>query len=197
MSTDSSLAADSPELALLPPAKFSAEQYVQMIEAGVLGSADRVELIDGVITPMAPAGPEHNASLIQFTRLFAPVLDRFDLLVQGTVRLGENQVFDPDVALLDRKPKGYRDKHPTASDIRLGIESSASSLRKDLEKKLPVYANGSIGECWIADLATNTLLVHRNPSCGSYTNVVKLQSGDEVCPLCCPDLAIAVSDLFS
>ena len=36
--------------------KFSVDEYMQMVEIGVLGKEDRVELVDGVILEMAPIG---------------------------------------------------------------------------------------------------------------------------------------------
>ena len=38
---------------------FSVDEYLKMIDVGILGRADHVELIDGDILQMAPIGPSH------------------------------------------------------------------------------------------------------------------------------------------
>jgi Uma2 family endonuclease len=197
MSTGSLPTTVAADFSLLPPARFSSRQYLQMVEAGIFGPADKVELIDGVITPMVPAGPEHNASVMQFPRLFAPVLGRFELLIQGTVVLGDGQVFDPDMALLTRRPGGYRKSHPTAADIQLVVESAASSLPRDRQKKLPAYAAAGIQEYWIMDLEQDRLLVHRQPTGSEYQQIQILGEEESVSPLACPELEIKVVDLFA
>ena len=40
--------------------RFTVDEYMRMAEVGVLDSDDRVELIDGVITEMAPTGRPHG-----------------------------------------------------------------------------------------------------------------------------------------
>jgi hypothetical protein len=60
-----------------------------MIDAGVLGPSDRVELIEGMIVEMSPAGIPHNHNRMKLIRLFAPLLDRFELAIQGTLTVAE------------------------------------------------------------------------------------------------------------
>src|SRR3990172_2184999 len=85
----------------LPLRRFSTADYLQMIEAGILGPKHRVELIGGMIVEMSPAGIPHNGFLINIVDLFAPLLGRFKFAVQATLTVSESQVFDPDFMLLD------------------------------------------------------------------------------------------------
>jgi len=39
--------------------RLSYEDVMRMVDAGVLGTADRVELIDGVLHDMSPLSPTH------------------------------------------------------------------------------------------------------------------------------------------
>ncbi len=45
---------------VVPLHRFSTADYLGMIEKGVLGRNDHVELIGGVIVEMSPAGIPHN-----------------------------------------------------------------------------------------------------------------------------------------
>jgi Uma2 family endonuclease len=48
---------------------FTADEYFQMIEAGILAAGDRVELIEGEILEMPPRAPDHNATTAILNRL--------------------------------------------------------------------------------------------------------------------------------
>ena len=182
---------------VLPVSPLSNEKYLRMIDGGILGPEDKVELIGGAITNMAPAGPEHGGSIIHFPRLFAPVLDRFEIGVQVTLVLAEGHVYDPDFMLLRRKSEGYRRKLPRAEDVRLVIESASSSLDRDRHVKLPVYAAAGIEEYWIADVEAMTLTVFRQPEGARYAIEATYAGDQTVSPLACPDLTIRAGDIFA
>ena len=101
----------------LPVAPLSTEQYLRMIDAGIFDSSDKVELIGGFITPMAPVGPEQNGSLFELTKLFAPVAEKFVIAVQATVAVSEGQVLEPDFALLTPGADKYMKALPRAADV--------------------------------------------------------------------------------
>ena len=84
----------------IPPLRFSTAQYLEMIEKGLIGPDDHIELVEGIIVDMSPAGSRHNQFLGQLNRLFAPLLDRMDIWIQGTLTVAEGQVYDPDLMLL-------------------------------------------------------------------------------------------------
>ena len=167
-----------------------------MIEAGVLGPKDRVELIGGMVVEMSPQGSRHNHFLIQLNRLFVPLWDRATIAVQATVTIAEGAVYDPDFLLLRPHLDGYKSRHPGAHDIMLVVEASGSSLARDQKVKLPVYAGAGIQEYWIADLEHETLIIHRDPQPGGY-RLVETRSGDDVVsPLAAPDFSFTVRQAF-
>jgi Uma2 family endonuclease len=181
----------------LPVAPLSTEQYLRMIDAGIFDSSDKVELIGGFITPMAPAGPEHNGSLFKLTKLFASVADRFELAVQATVAVSEGQVLEPDFALLTPRADGYMTALPQAADVLLVIESAASSIKSDRHVKLPIYAAAGIPEYWIVDLNEKILEIHREPVGDGYVHRQKLAGNDVASPLACPEVTLRVGSLFA
>jgi hypothetical protein len=50
--------------------RFNVREYYRMAETGVLGSATRVELLNGEITDMSPVGSTHAGMVKRFIRLF-------------------------------------------------------------------------------------------------------------------------------
>ena len=181
----------------LPLYRFSTARYLEMIEKGIIGPHDRVELVEGVIVDMSPAGSRHNQFLGQLIRLFAPLLDSADVWSQGTLVVADGQVYDPDIMLLRRKPGGYKLKLPGPEDVLLLVEAAESSFRLDQQIKLPVYAAAGIPEYWIADLAREEIIVHREPDGNAYRVVQTFRGEDVVSPLAAPELSFAVQRAFN
>ena len=177
--------------------RFSSAKYLQMVETGVLGPRDRVELIGGTVVDMSPSGARHNHILTRFNRLLVPLWSECEILIQGTLELSEGQVFDPDVMLVRQKPGGYRDHLPTAADVLLVIEAAESSLQRDQSVKLPYYADAGIAEYWIADLKQETLLVHRQPQGSQYASVETLGKDATVSPLAAPSFSLKLAEVFN
>lgn len=181
----------------LPVAPLTTEQYLQMIDAGIFDSSQKVELIGGVITPMAPAGPDHNSCVIELNEIFTKIVDRFKLQSQGTLVLSKGQVFDPDFVLLRRKPEGYSRALPTAADVMLIVECAGSSFERDRHIKRKIYAEAGIQEYWVVDLKRKELLVFRQPTSVGYEFEQTFGLKDSVAPLACPDFQVSVSAIFA
>ena len=176
--------------------QFSTGDYLQLIEAGVLGPEDKIELIGGIVVDRSPASIPHNHCRIQVLHAFAPLVGRFDIAIQGTLTVSEGHVYDPDFMLLQPRPDGFKTKLPDASDVHLLIEAADSSLARDRKVKMPIYASADIPEYWIADLEHEALIIHRDPQPGGYRQI-ETRSGDEtVSPLAAPEFSFAVRKAF-
>jgi len=180
----------------LTPGRLSTAQYLRMIETGVLGPQDKVELIEGMIVQMSPQGSRHNHFLMELNRLFVPLWDRAVIAVQATIVIAESAVFDPDLTLLRPDANSFKTRHPRADDILLVVEASESSLPRDQKVKLPVYARAGIPEYWIADVEREVLIVHRNPQGETYQSIESHCGDDVVSPLAAPDFSFAVRQAF-
>src|SRR5438309_410007 len=90
-----------PAPAVPPPAcpaphRFSVDDYHRMIDAGILGENDRVELIHGEVVTKMPIGDPHTACVKRLNRLFnTRVADRTLVSVQDPVRLADSEP-EPD-----------------------------------------------------------------------------------------------------
>ena len=183
---------------VLTPWRISSERYIRMIRDGVFRAGDRVELINGTIVEMAPADSDHHYDIMRLNELIAPPITVARRWIQGTVNIGEDQVFDPDFVLL--QPQGdYKKLHPQAADILLVVEVAKSSLAKDRGAKLEAYARAGIADYWIADVRRERLLVHREPQGDRYKKVTELGGDDRITPLLLdgvPGVTVRVGDLF-
>lgn len=145
---------------------------------------------------MSPAGIPHNYFLINAVEIFAPIVRKFRLAIQGTLTVAEGHVYDPDLMVLRQRPDRYKSKLPEATDVLLIIEAAESSLPHDMRVKLPVYAAVGIPEYWVADLKQQILLVHRDPLGPIYQSIEIRRENDIVSPFAAPELSFAVRQLF-
>ncbi len=188
----------TPDLEAMPPWRCTSERYLELIASGTLGPSDKVELINGIITAMSPAGPEHSFVLMQLTELLASVMPHYRLLIQSTVHIAEGQVFDPDVAVLKRHDGDtYKHKHAGAGDILLIIEAALSSMRRDALVKMPIYAQAGIPEYWIVDIERQSLIVHRDPDDARYNTILTVRGQSPVQATSIAGLSIAPASIFA
>ena len=87
------------------PERFTAERYLALVDDGVLGPEDRVELLEGVIVAMAPQSARHAAATSRVDdALRAAIGTRAVTRVQLPLALGLYSVPEPDVAVEDLLP---------------------------------------------------------------------------------------------
>jgi Uma2 family endonuclease len=182
----------------LPLRQFDADEYIAMAEVGVFEQRRRVELIGGYIVDMSPAGSHHNYVIIRLPKIFSSLMAKFELCIQGTLKIDRRHVFDPDFMLLTPRARNYyKDNLPTSADVALLVEISASSLGRDADVKRPIYAAASVPEYWIADVDREVLIVHRAPKNGVYQDVQELASDTVISPLAAPEMDVRIAAIFS
>jgi Uma2 family endonuclease len=170
-----------------------------MGESGVLGPDERVELLNGEVVPMSPIGSEHGSIVDLLAEFFHRVSGgRFAIRTQGPLALSDCSEPEPDLMLLRRDRAPFRTGHPTPEDVLLLIEVADSSRQRDLGAKLALYAAGGIAEYWVADIAAQTMIVHRDPDPASlmYRSVERFGRGQQVAPLAADDCQLDLAWLF-
>jgi Uma2 family endonuclease len=176
-----------------PPFRLKRDEFFAMVDAGIL--ADRaVELIDGMLVRMSPVGQDHDRAVAVLTQHFR-FIRAIDIAVAPTLPLSNAYVVEPDFLLL-RPDHSLAGGHPQLADVRLIIEVSDTSLRKDLGPKRDVYAAAGIAEYWVVNLAGQRVLVHREPKDGVYPQPAEFTEDDRVAPGVLPDAALRVGDLL-
>jgi len=161
------------------PHRFSVEDVLAMVRAGILDEHARVELVDGVLVEMTPIGPQHGGALEWLINHFAKASDgTFRVRVQDAFLTPDGGFFEPDLFLIEPIPG--RDRLP--NQALLVVEVAYSSRAHD-EWKAATYAAAGVPEYWIVDIDRNELLVHRQPGAGAYASVARFAAGDVVAPL--------------
>ncbi len=166
-----------------------------MVEVGVLGEDDRVELLEGEIAEMTPVGARHAASVNALARILQrQVGDRFVVSVQNPIRCSATSEPQPDLALLAWRDDLYRDELPSAADIALVVEVAGSSAGPDRDVKLPLYARSEIAEAWLVDLGEGVLEVHDRPSPAGYARRTTFRPGESAVSPSVAGLAVPVGE---
>jgi Uma2 family endonuclease len=177
--------------------RFTADEYHQMAEAGVLRDDDRVELIEGEIVDLTPIGPRHGAVVDRLTHaLVRRCGDRAIVRIQGSIRLGLHSEPQPDVVLLRPRPDYYETALPGPEHVLLLIEVGDASLAYDRGVKLRLYAHAGIPEVWVVDLETNRVEVHLEPARDGYRRSDTRGPGDRLAPAAFPGVSLSAVDIF-
>lgn len=179
----------------LPRHRFSRAQYDRMIEAGVFGPEERLELLDGEIVDMAPQRGRHaTAVTLVHEALRAFFGADYTLRIQLPFSLDDRSEPEPDIAVVPGRPRDYRDNHP-ASAVLI-VEVADTTLAYDRIRKLAAYARAGIPEYWILDIEGETLEACRRPVGDSYGDRRILKPVDRIAPAAAASGDIAVADLM-
>lgn len=177
-------------------AKWTVEDYHQMLAAGILAER-HVELLNGEIVEMTPEGEVHAYASDEAGEYLIYLLGtRAKVRQAKPITLPQsNSEPEPDISIVQRRGRDYQEHHPYPENIFWLIEYSDSSLSKDLDVKIKVYAAAGIIEYWVINLQTKQLIVFRSPTIEGYQSQITLTQG-EINPLAFPMLAVSITRLF-
>ena len=188
----------SPPLPAAAPTRrrFTVAEYCALAEAGILTEGERIELLDGEIITMPPIGEPHEDGTDRLDELLKLNLTgRARVRVQGSVRLNDDSLPQPDIAVL-RLRDDYHRHRPTPADVFLLIEVADSSLEYDRGVKLPRYAAAGIPEVWIVNLRAWQVEAFADPANGVYQSRRVVPADAAIGPQAFPDVSLAVADFL-
>lgn len=174
--------------------RWTREEYGRMDAEGLFAPDARVELVDGIVYDKRPQTSPHATCLHLALRLLTLLLPETYIRVQAPLALSDDSEPEPDLAVVPGELEDYDQSHPTTA--LLVVEVADSSLSRDKEHKIPLYARCGIPEAWLLNVPAKTLEVHRDPRGGRYRSHQLLRIGDTVSPILRPEARIAVADLF-
>ncbi|OCQ95716.1 hypothetical protein BCD64_09810 [Nostoc sp. MBR 210] len=177
-------------------AKWTIDEYHRMIEAGIL-SDRQVELLQGEIVEMSPESEPHAYSSDEAGEYLAKLLgERASIREAKPITLPNNSEPEPDIAIVQRLGREYRQHHPYPENIFWLIEYANSSLEKDLEIKTKIYAQAGILEYWVVNLKKQNIVIFREILNGEYTSKQTLTAGT-IQPLAFPNINVAVEKIIN
>lgn len=177
---------------------LSSEEYDRMVRCGAFDHLNRkIELIRGELREMNPAGPLHDDLITYLTNWSVLAASKESILVTSQTGLDlADQDSRPEPDLLWLRSARYRERHPSAKDVRLAIEVSESSLKTDLQDKAALYAEAGIVEYWIVDAGNSCIHVFRQPMEGEYKDRAVFRRGDKLAPLAAQGALLDLDGLF-
>ncbi len=146
--------------------RFTGDDVLAMMRAGLLHEGGKFELIDGEIIDMPSEGVEHlelRAALTRFLNKTLP--DDIGLIPDGTLRLADTFWPEPDLYLY---PSRLRADAVRGPDLLLVIELSDTTMRYDLGRKAAIYREHGVREYWVLDVMKRETHVHLLDVAGAW-----------------------------
>ncbi len=148
----------------VPVRRFTVDEYHQMIQAGIIGEDDNVELLEGWIVPKMGRNPPHDTAVSIVTDILPPLLPKgWFRRVQSAVTTTASEP-EPDLAVIRGTQRDFWSRHPGPADMALVIEVSDSPLSRDRTIKGPIYAAAAVPVYWIINLVDSQIEVYTDPT---------------------------------
>src|SRR5262245_23902549 len=176
---------------------YTVEEYYGLVDDGVLGEDDHVELLEGVIVAGEPQSPPHAAGVTRAHIALVHALGERAIVRSGLDYIaGRRSAPEPDLAIVPPDPDWYAAAHPTRAYAL--FEFAASSLLQDRLTKAPIYAKNGVPQYVIVNLREDCIENHTAPSAPRrrYLERTVLRRGERLALVAFPDLTIAVDDLL-
>jgi Uma2 family endonuclease len=176
--------------------RYSAKEYFQLVDEGLISPDERVELLDGLIVAMSPQNPAHAATTWHVHgRLSALVGDRAIVRSQLPLLAGSWSVPEPDIAIVPPSADSWQFQHPDT--CILAIEVADSSLIQDRLSKSRIYAAAGVENFWIVNLRSRRVEWFAEPDRGARVYGRNgSAAGDEVLPPTVFQLNLCAEDMF-
>ncbi len=154
---------------------------------------EKVELLFGVVVPMAPIDASHSESTEVIREMIRRKLgDRARVRSQNPFAASDISEPEPDVFVV---PNGdYWREHPTRAF--LVVEVARSSLLTDQGAKLALYARADVDEYWIVNQVDGVVEVYRDRHGGEWRSRSTHRRGEAIAMAVFPDVKVAVADVL-
>jgi Uma2 family endonuclease len=177
-------------------------RYDRLIEAGIFGPEDRIELLDGLLVVREPQGGRHATVVALVRAALEKAFGRSYYVREAKpIALDERSEPEPDLVVVPGRPRDYLDAHP--SRPVLVVEVADTSLALDRLRKGHLYARAALADYWVVNLIDDVLEIYRDPvrrpsgqDMWKYDSVRVLRRNAIVTPLAAPRARIRVSALL-
>jgi Uma2 family endonuclease len=181
--------------------RFKRVEYERLVETGVFGPDDKIELIGGVLMVREPQYSPHATGITLALHALQAVFGAGWLVrPQLPIALDDDSEPEPDVVVVRGHVRDYAEAHPTS--VALIVEVALSRLAFDRGDKASLYARAGVADYWIVNLVDRVVEVHRDPRLATarygwgYGSVRVARPGESVSPLSLPGAELRVVDLL-
>ena len=164
-------------------------------------SGPRYQLINGELTEMpgatlAPQSFLLELSLEMSSQVRAAGIGRI-VIAPYDVHIDPHNTFQPDLMYVSDDRLHILDQMAAngAPDVVVEI-LSASTRRRDLNEKLPVYVANGVREVWIVDLEATTVTIHADDG-STLAPIRTFGASDTLVSDATPGIAIDLAPIFS
>ena len=177
------------------PLRLRIKEFELLEESGAFAEYVRAELLNGEIWVVNAVHSRHAAVQAEVQgRLWSTLRAMGSPLrtyVTPTINVENDSRVEPDLAVAERNEGGLL----PASDVKLAVEISDTTLRTDVGAKKAIYAAACIREYWIFDV--NGCVVHRmwSPANGDYSHQQEISFGSPLSAATIDGLTIQTEDL--
>lgn len=163
-----------------------------MVEAGIVGPEERLELVHGELIPLTDKSARHEILKRELVyRLLRGLPPEALCAPAAGWRLAPTLYLEPDFLVF---PAGVRQAAVTGRDALLVIELSGSTLGYDLGRKPALYAGEGAREYWVIDAARRVTHIHRDPAGDGYRTVAALPAEADLRPHLIPGFSVRLAD---
>lgn len=176
--------------------RWTRREYARLIEIGLLGEDDPIELVGGRLIVAEPQYDPHARAVELATEALRDAFGAgWRIRVQLPLALGPASEPEPDVAVVKGTPRDTPPGHPTTA--ALVVEVAETSLTLDRGLKARGYARAGIADYWIVNLVDRVVEVYRDPGVDrprrfGYRSARVVRPDEALSPLALPSAAIPV-----
>lgn len=168
-----------------------------MANKGILNPEERVELIEGVIMPMAAKKPPHSAITQSASDYLRELFLGMALVrVQEPIYLNSRSEPEPDIAIVRHDVRRYIDHHPTPEEVLLVVEVADRTLSFDCKRKVKLYSQAGIADYWVIDVKQQRVFVFRELADKTYQQETVWSKDAVVRAVAFPDIAVSLTRFF-
>ena len=162
---------------------ITVSQYDRMIETGVIGEHDQVELLEGRLVPKLSRKRPHIQAGKRSFQAFERILPAgWHVAKEDPIVASDLSKPEPDLSVVRGEVDDYDDRDVTAGDLALVVEIAQRSLTDDRVMMGRIYASSGIPVYWIINLVDSQIEVYTNPdqNLGQHDTRVDYKPGENV-----------------
>ncbi len=193
-----SLVAPAPDLNWRQRSGLTIADVEQLALAGAFTEFDDLELIDGRLVLMSPAGRRHEVVKEALTRelmrltLTRKALSQVFVAAEPQFNLSNNQFAKPDILL---RPMAIVTPDVLGPMALLVIEVADTSLTHDMTDKALLYAAHGVQDYWVIDAWSLVTNVYRGPTVDGFASTFTVAQNQPLAPLLVPNLKLRLDQL--